>query len=61
MKCGIELVLPLPPPWDACEIADASRAAWPLGTPWAVSDVVMRDRITETRMVPRMAKPKLDE
>src|SRR6185437_13506887 len=56
-KCGIDATLPLPA-WD-CDRLAASAAARPLGRPRATSDEVTWLRTWVTRIVPRMARPRL--
>jgi hypothetical protein len=58
MKCGIDEVLRVLPPWN-CEMPAAYWAARLAGTPRAASDDVTWLRIWETSSVPRMARPRL--
>ena len=58
MKCGINVVARLLPPWN-CEMLAASWAARSAGTPREVSDDVTWLRSCETSSVPRMARPRL--
>src|ERR1700722_11984958 len=52
-------LLELLPPCDAWEMLAACVAAAWAGTPLEVSEVVTRLRISVTRIVPRMASPRL--
>jgi hypothetical protein len=56
---AMAVVGPAPP--CAWPIWVASARARTAGTPWASSDVVTRERSPVTRMVPRMARPRLAE
>ena len=57
MNSGIDETLPLPP--CSWAILAASAAAAAPGMPWPVRDVVTADRNCVTRIVVRMAKPRL--
>jgi hypothetical protein len=54
---GIAVTLPLPP--RSWAILAACAAATGPGKPRAVSDAVIADRNCDSKIVPRMAKPRL--
>ena len=51
-------MLPLLPPWD-WEMVVASTEARRCGTPRATNDVMSSERNWDTRIVPRIARPRL--